>query len=89
MAAVIDMRYENPLYMSSSSNWRRTRAIAEADTLLLTGPNQLGLECPCHRGDSNPPRVGFDLWTKGASQHRDVLFSMSRMGWRAGLFGYL
>jgi len=81
--------------VSSSSNWRRTRAIAEADKLLLTVPNQLSVAYKAHViEDSNPPRVGFDLWTKGASRHRDVLFmmndmSMSRIGWRAGLFGYL
>ena len=34
--------------MSSSSNWREDEAIAEADTLLLTVPNQLGVDYNAH-----------------------------------------
>src|SRR4051794_19991386 len=51
--AVIDMRYENPFYMAEVAGaaephvlieqLREDEAIAEADTLLLTVPNQLGV----------------------------------------------
>jgi hypothetical protein len=39
---VIDIRYENPLYMVEDE------AIKEADTLLLTIPNTLGVEYNVH-----------------------------------------